>query len=480
MVTPPAFFCVQISHVFSRPLATLYMHRADFDEVEDTDMTFRIRHNGAGPDPVSTLRDIDPQQNPLFRLQGLDRARNLRVALYSHDTMGLGHARRNLLIAQAISESFENADILLITGNRETTTFPMPERTDCLTMPSIHKAVDGSYRARRLDVPLHDLIRLRSGLIDSALETFQPDLFIVDNVPRGVSRELDPVLERLRQRGTTRCVLGLRDVLDSPQTVAWEWARKDNYEAIRRYFDQVWVFGDREIYDPVAAYGFPADIAERFRFAGYLDQRARLSIARAGDADPLASFRFSTDRLALCVVGGGQDGAQLAETFVRSPMPEGMHGIVLTGPFMPDGVLADLYQVAAQRDDMGVLEFVPEPGVLMARADRVVAMGGYNTICEVLSHEKTALIVPRVVPRQEQLIRARRMSNLGLFDMCHPDDLCPEAIGAWLASPAAQIPAGPDLLGVHRLPALVDGVLPVTAAIDLERADGEEQCFVAM
>ena len=189
----------------------------------------------------------------------------VRVALYSHDTMGLGHARRNLLLAQALSGSGRQVDILLITGNRETSAFPMPPGTDCLTIPAIHKASDGSYRARRLDMSLQELIVMRGNLIRTALESFQPDVFVVDNVPRGAVRELDPALQALRQSGRTQCVLGLRDILDAPAVVKREWGKAANYDAIRQYFDQIWVFGDPAVYDPVAEYNFPADVAAKVR-----------------------------------------------------------------------------------------------------------------------------------------------------------------------------------------------------------------------
>ena len=42
-------------------------------------------------------------------------------------------------------------------------------------------------------------------------------------------------------------------------------------------------------------------------------------------------------------------------------------------------------------------------------------MGGYNTICEMLSFEKPALIVPRIQPRREQWIRVQKLSELGLM-----------------------------------------------------------------
>jgi predicted glycosyltransferase len=79
-----------------------------------------------------------------------------------------------------------------------------------------------------------------------------------------------------------------------------------------------------------------------------------------------------------------------------------------------------------------VVDFLVEPTQLMQYADCVVSMGGYNTICEIMSFGKRALVVPRVIPRKEQLIRAQRMHELGIIDVIHPDDLAPMAITRWL------------------------------------------------
>ena len=69
-----------------------------------------------------------------------------------------------------------------------------------------------------------------------------------------------------------------------------------------------------------------------------------------------------------------------------------------------------------------IIEFDNRMEDLVAGAQAVVSMGGYNTVCEILSFDKPALVVPRTVPREEQLIRASRASELGLFDMLLPED----------------------------------------------------------
>lgn len=50
--------------------------------------------------------------------------------------------------------------------------------------------------------------------------------------------------------------------------------------------------------------------------------------------------------------------------------------------------------------------FYPRMEELFGAADLVVSMGGYNTICEILSQGTPTLVVPRETPRKEQLIRA--------------------------------------------------------------------------
>ena len=139
-----------------------------------------------------------------------------RIALYSHDTMGLGHIRRNTLIAQTLIQPPLSAQVLLVSGIRESGAFALPPGIDSITLPAYRKRPDGNYTARALDMPLEQLVALRSQTILAALTAFAPQLLIVDNVPRGALSELDTVLPTMRARGT-HIVLGLRDIIDTPE-----------------------------------------------------------------------------------------------------------------------------------------------------------------------------------------------------------------------------------------------------------------------
>ncbi|MEM7066640.1 MAG: glycosyltransferase [Cyanobacteria bacterium P01_B01_bin.77] len=374
--------------------------------------------------------------------------RRWRIVLYSHDTMGLGHKRRNLLIAQTLGASALNADILLISGMRDASDVPLPDGVDSLTLPALYKGADGTYEARHLGLTLEEVIRLRSQLILTAIQGFQPDLLIVDNVPRGAGRELDATLEyvrleNLRSRESLqtpmRCVLGLRDILDTPANVHRDWHRAHNIDAIRHYYDAVWVYGDPNIYDLRREYCFPSDITAKIRPLGYLDQRARLNYVNSNAQTNLERLTLPTDdELVLCVVGGGQDGAALAEAFVQATLPTKATGVLLTGPFMPAEVQKRLYAQAEQNPKLQIIDYLEEPTLLIERASRLIAMGGYNTTCEILSFQKPALIVPRVTPRLEQWIRAEHLQQRGLVDILHPEAVSAEALSHWLQQPMAS------------------------------------------
>jgi predicted glycosyltransferase len=385
-----------------------------------------------------------------------------RIALYSHDGMGIGHMRRNLLIAQALIDGPFETVILLIAGARELSTLGLPPEVDCLTLPSLYKEGNGQYQPRRLDISLEELIVLRSRTLTASLAAFRPDVLIVDKVPRGAVNELDGALAMLRAEGRTRCVLGLRDVLDDPDTVRREWSNAANHEAIRAYYDAIWIYGDRTIYDPVREYAFGPALAAKVHFTGYLDQRLRTRFAGIDGGEWLAPLLDSSDRLVLCMLGGGQDGCALAEAFSLVPFEPGVTGVILPGPFMPPDVQQRLTHRASLNAQLRVIKFVTDSDLLLDRANCVVGMGGYNTVCEVLSFEKSALIVPRVHPRTEQLIRAERLRERGLLDVLHPHALSPQALTDWLRGhhePLARVRERIDLNGQSRIPSLIEELL---------------------
>jgi len=403
----------------------------------------------------------------------------LRIAFYSHDTVGLGHIRRNIALAAALVGALGDVDVLLLTGNPEATSLPLPPQTDVVTLPTLAKDADGRYRSRTLSGPVERVLEIRTALLEAALTSFEPDLLVVDKVPRGVRDELVPALRRLRATGRTRTVLGLREVLDEPTTAVAEWRRARCTEAVDELYDAVWVYGDRSVYDPVVEYGLPASVAAKVTYTGYLGRDRFRGTSTRGDGtstrgDGTATATAGGDPATvpaapyvLCTVGGGQDGAALAAAFAAAPMPAGHTGVVVCGPFMAPAAREAVHRAAAA--DVTVLDFVPHADALVAGAAAVVSMAGYNSVCEVLATDAPALLVPRCRPRAEQRLRAERLTALGLAEVMAEADVSAHALGRWLATtvrasgqPAARAAATLDLDGLRRVPGLVTDLLAPT------------------
>jgi len=383
-----------------------------------------------------------------------------RIAFYSYDEHGLGHVRRSIAIAHALSAAHP-ASILLIAGAREAALFKLPEGTDTLALPAPGTDFNGSRRGPDFGLDKAGTVRVRARALRNALAAYDPDVLIVDRLPLGVHDELTESLGVLRAMGT-RLVLGLRDVLDDPAHVRAEFERSDAYAVLRRSYDAIWVYGDPRVFDPAAAYDLPEDIRSMIRYTGYLDRRTVEQPVGGNLVARRRDLGLPEGRLALCALGGGEDGHRLAAAFARAELPADCCGVVVAGPFMADRERDALHALADGRGDLHILDFVPDGESLIALADDVVAMGGYNIACELLASRTRALIVPRSEPHREQLIRARRLAELGAVELLSPSKLSATAISSWLAAGDRRHRverAAVDMGGLRRAPALLEELL---------------------
>ncbi|HBS50650.1 MAG TPA: hypothetical protein DEA05_11490 [Rhodobacteraceae bacterium] len=328
--------------------------------------------------------------------------------LYSHDTFGLGHLRRSRALAGAITRADPQATALILTGSPVAGRFTFPRRVDHLRLPGVTKRADGSYASRTMGMSIDDTTQLRAGIIETSAREYRPDILIVDKEPTGFRGELLPTLEHLRAREGTSIVLGLRDVLDDPETLAAEWARKGALEAADRFYDEIWIYGARDVYDPARGLDIPQAMRDRMHYTGYL--RRELGTHAEPPEPPY-----------ILITPGGGDGAAMVDLVLSAyeQAPDlAPRAILVYGPFLAGETRARFEErVEALDGRVTSTGFDSQIEALFAGACGVVCMGGYNTFCELLSFDKRAVIVPRTVPRLEQHIRARRAEALGLARM---------------------------------------------------------------
>ncbi len=332
-----------------------------------------------------------------------------RILFYSHDTFGLGHLRRSRALAAAITQADPTASALILTGSPVAGRFTFPRRVDHVRLPGVTKRADGSYASQTIGMGIEEVTELRARLIQTAVEQYDPDVFVVDKEPTGFRGELLRTLETLERSRRTRLVLGLRDVLDEPEVLAAEWARKDAVAATERFYDEIWVYGLRSVYDPTKGLPLSPAAQSRIHWTGYL----RRDLGPVGDP-PKQPYVLITP-------GGGGDGKALVNLVLsayESDPDLSPRAVLVYGPFL-SGELREEFEtrVAALDGRVTAVGFESQIETLFAGATGVVCMGGYNTFCEVLSFDKRAVIVPRTTPRLEQWIRASRAESLGLIRM---------------------------------------------------------------
>ena len=343
--------------------------------------------------------------------------RSPRVLIYSHDSFGLGHLRRCRTIAHAVCEENEDLSVLILSGSPIIGSFDFRSRVDFVRVPGVIKLRNGEYTSLTLPMAIEDAIAMRASIIRHTAEVFQPDIMLVDKEPFGLRGELAQTLESMKSQGA-RIVLGLRDVLDDPGSLQEEWTRKNAVAALEEFYDEIWIYGLPQICEPLNGLDLPPSITHKISYTGYLERTVDASVV----TEPPV-FKHD-DPFILVTPGGGGDGEELVDWVLRAyeydaSLPHG--SMIVFGPFMPPERRAEFTARANALSSVEVMTFDAHMESLMARSLGVVAMGGYNTFCEILSFDKRALIVPRTEPRTEQLIRASRAHELGLLTMLRGD-----------------------------------------------------------
>ncbi len=372
-----------------------------------------------------------------------NRFENARILMYSHDTFGLGHLRRCRTIAHSLVQDYRGLMVLIISGSQIAGAFDYRARVDFVKIPSVIKLRNGEYSSLAEHIDVADTIKMRRSIIRHTAETFEPDIFIVDKEPMGLRGEVEETLAYLKTQGT-RLVLGLREVMDAPRLLDAEWKRNDIMGKIDRTYDDIWVYGPPDFYDPLTGLDVPQSVRDRMEFVGFL-QRSALH-------EKLSTHRPKGDYL-LVTTGGGGDGADLVQDVMRAYQHDPtltQKALIVLGPYMPGDQRADFLRIGKSIPQIEVIEFDTRMEELIAASRGVVAMGGYNTYCEILSFDKPALIVPRTTPREEQLLRATRAAELGMIDMLLPEEAAnPARMAAALRALATRHPPSHGTPGLH-------------------------------
>ncbi len=337
------------------------------------------------------------------------------VLMYSPDSIGLGHMRRNSAIATGLAKVLPGVSNLLLVGSSAGAYFELPPGTDCIKLPSILKTGRNEWSPKSLNVPREVARNLRSRIIAETAKAFAPDVFLVDHVPSGIWDELVPALKSLHGSSRRpRLVLGLRDILGAPEDVREHWAASGIYDLIDTYYDKILIYGSPDIFPACEAYGLRKRFADRITYCGFIHfgQRPKTQ------AEARSELGVGAKPLIVMTAGGGHDAHPMMRfvlNVLRMKQPlQNFDLVVIAGPLMP---LAEHTEIEAMTKQLGAAFIVSTPRLqtYLSAADTVLTMGGYNTVMETIAVGVPTIVVPRSGPSAEQRYRARLFADLGLI-----------------------------------------------------------------
>ncbi|MFL6135635.1 MAG: glycosyltransferase family protein [Nocardioidaceae bacterium] len=354
-----------------------------------------------------------------------------RYLFYSHDGYGLGHVRRNSLIAQAVLETDPTAHVTLVTGlGVRPRWLQETPRVHVHRVPPLLKSTDGSYRHEKLS--FEDAVRERERIFAQLVEDQRPDVVVVDRHPYGTAGELRAGLDIARSNGSA-LVLGLRDVLDEPSVVRQELAGL-GWADVENVYDDIFVYGQRHFVDHEQEYGL------------------QLPLTYCGWVVESAPRRATEPNLLAVAAGGGGDGAAVFELGARLiGHCDDLVGLFAPGPYAGADAVRRLAELAPGR--ARIVSHSDACGEWFSRAEAILCMSGYNSTLEALAAGRRPILLPRRTPRREQAIRAERLQELGLADVVDAgtdiDEVAELVRRPRLLPPGAVAAAGMNLDGAH-------------------------------
>jgi predicted glycosyltransferase len=350
---------------------------------------------------------------------------------YSHDGYGLGHVRRNSVIARAVLDTDPAAQVSLVTGiDVRPRWLRQDDRVRVHHVPPMLKSADGAYRHESLS--FEDAVRERERIFATVVDEERPDVVVVDRHPYGTAGELRPGLDLARRRGAV-LVLGLRDVLDEPSIIREEMQGR-GWAHVEDVYDDFLVYGAQNFVDYEAEYGLSLPL----HYCGWVVERPRPSRLR--------------HNILVVAAGGGGDGAAVFEMGAQVlTCRTDMFGLFTPGPYAGVEVMRRLSLLANHR--LRVVSPLGASGQWFTRAQAVLCMAGYNSTLEALAAGQRPILMPRRIPRREQVIRAEWLEGLQLADVVQAG-MDPADVVSLLQRPRRLPDGALESAGIH-----LDGAL---------------------
>jgi len=358
-----------------------------------------------------------------------------RFALYWHNGRSLGHTVRSLALGQGLLTHISDSTVIGITGASRYYEL-LPAGMDVLKIPSF-LGYDEAGAVRNesiLAVSRKEFQLIRENLLTTFLRDFHPHALIVDFEPQGKRGELVPAF--LNTPGTEK-ILGLRGILKSFEETRAEFFNPRMVSFIQEHFSAIHVYTDPRVFNFEEYYQTPLEINQLIQYTGYV---VRPTVATKAEAR--ADLHIPADARIIAVSFGGGQGAE----FIWESILTGLAKIqqqfdyvyFAAGPFLEAEAYERLRQKTFDKPNWVWSRLLNPLPTWLKASDLFIGAGGYNTLAEVITTRANALIIPRQLNEQEQLMHTTRLADLNLLRIASLETILQQDISSLLQTCLAE------------------------------------------
>lgn len=316
----------------------------------------------------------------------------MRVLIYVNSAFGVGHYRRVSHIYAALCRRAPECQVTTLIGG--------------VPLPGLYSVGDRVVRLPELNywkewgelngtggLSLDETLRIRRSIIKSVVDYNRYDILLLEHVPFGKVQLLPEVEFLLREYCRRAPMQG--KVVCSVRDVA-SVRPEDDMEVLEfanAYLDLILVHADPALFPLYIALGDTSGLHVEVRYTGFIVGRC-------------LQTRVSREGLIVAVVGGGQDGDILWSRldWIREKLTE-IYGRDLDLRLFP-GFFGISPSIRGLR-----VETAERFEAVLAEAEIVIGLAGYNVCYESLGRGRKIILLPR--DRREQRLRAERLAELG-------------------------------------------------------------------
>jgi predicted glycosyltransferase len=346
-----------------------------------------------------------------------------RILVYTHNSIGLGHAIRTLAVITGIKKWRPDIDFLVISGTSVPQIY-FREGIEVIKLPSIKLDIDSKgspMHSRYLSgFDLEAIFDFRQTIILSTFNFFQPDALIIEHNMTGQMSELIPLLMKkwMRKggpvdfplvhvcRGIMKWIPLLRIPYQNPR-------HRSESINIGGLYDFMYVLEDREVIDINKAFlGSDPDLEKKIKYLGKITNKVHEELPSR--AAGLERFGLPDKRTILISLGRSRQvfdlSVKMLEMFEQIGLDTRWQVVIVVDPYVEPAAAEALRDHPLARD-VRFLPFVPDLVDLLCHAELVISRAGYNTVNEVLLTGAKALIIPESHGGGEQEQRGRSLKE---------------------------------------------------------------------